>query len=185
MTSRRAALLSLAGGAALLLAAAGAAWGTAQVEGSALLPTTPQPVRGAAVAPTVLAAGWLAAASLLALLAGGRWVRRGVGAALVVVGVLVVATVVPALSDPVAAVAAVAEPDAAVTARGLWPVLAVAAGVDLVVVGVLALLHGGRWQGMSRRYERPDGVASPEPSDLWRRLDRGEDPTTDDGGGRA
>jgi uncharacterized membrane protein (TIGR02234 family) len=54
------------------------------------------------------------------------------------------------------------------------------------VAGLLALRYGRLWPGMSGRYERggaprpqrrPAPVDPDRPEDLWKALDRGEDPT--------
>jgi len=67
-----------------------------------------------------------------------------------------------------------------------WPLVAVAGGLLLVAAGLLALRHGQRWPAMSSRYDLGDGPArtrTPAPvdpdraEDLWKALDRGEDPT--------
>jgi uncharacterized membrane protein (TIGR02234 family) len=87
-----------------------------------------------------------------------------------------------------------------------WPYLSAAGGALLLLAGVLALRYGPLWPSMSgsRRYERnssPDSPGSPyspetstgkaarsravapvdpdRPEDLWKALDRGEDPTGD------
>jgi uncharacterized membrane protein (TIGR02234 family) len=58
----------------------------------------------------------------------------------------------------------------------------------ILAAGILALVRGRVWPGMSNRYDR-DGaeprpraerkaVVDPDrPEDLWKALDRGEDPT--------
>ena len=73
---------------------------------------------------------------------------------------------------------------AALTHTG-WPYVAAAGGVLLLLAGLLALRYGRLWPAMSGRYER--GTARPRraavpvdpdrPEDLWKALDRGEDPT--------
>ncbi|MEU4579377.1 Trp biosynthesis-associated membrane protein [Nonomuraea sp. NPDC023979] len=62
----------------------------------------------------------------------------------------------------------------------VWPVLC-GLGAALVLAGGLAVVvRGGRWAGMSARYERDPGRA-PRAADgdraLWDALDRGDDPT--------
>jgi uncharacterized membrane protein (TIGR02234 family) len=95
--------------------------------------------------------------------------------------------------------------DAAANASGLtrasvdgrtntaWPMVSAAGGVLLLAAGVVALVRSRTWPGMSSRYDRDGaaparaaGAASPStaveqdrPEDLWKALDRGEDPTTD------
>jgi uncharacterized membrane protein (TIGR02234 family) len=52
-----------------------------------------------------------------------------------------------------------------------------------MLAGLLALRYGRLWPAMSGRYERgtarPRAAAAPtdRPEDLWKALDRGEDPT--------
>jgi hypothetical protein len=56
--------------------------------------------------------------------------------------------------------------------------------VALVAAGVIITLWGSRWSRLARRYddEVTDQRAG-EPVDLWRALDRGEDPTDGDSPG--
>jgi uncharacterized membrane protein (TIGR02234 family) len=70
-----------------------------------------------------------------------------------------------------------------------WPWVALAGGVLLLLAGVLALAYGRHWPAMSGRYERAGAegrtparrtAAAPDPDrpeELWKALDRGEDPT--------
>ncbi|MFE7777416.1 TIGR02234 family membrane protein [Streptomyces sp. NPDC057445] len=74
-------------------------------------------------------------------------------------------------------------------AHTAWPYVTAAAGLLILAAGVLALRYGASWPAMSGRYEREGGsgvphrarpVADPErPEELWKALDRGEDPTRD------
>jgi uncharacterized membrane protein (TIGR02234 family) len=79
--------------------------------------------------------------------------------------------------------------DTAATASALthtaWPYVAVLGGALILLAGLLALRYGRLWPTMSGRYER-DGTPRPRrakpvdpdrPEDLWKALDRGEDPT--------
>jgi uncharacterized membrane protein (TIGR02234 family) len=75
-----------------------------------------------------------------------------------------------------------------------WPALAIVAGALGAAAGLLAVLRGGDWPAMGRRYERAgSGVgagsqaapARPMTDDdraeaAWKALDRGEDPTEPD-----
>ncbi|GHJ98293.1 membrane protein [Streptomyces sp. Y2F8-2] len=85
--------------------------------------------------------------------------------------------------------AAQAAGDTSATATALthsaWPYVAAAGGALLLLAGLLALRYGRLWPAMSGRYER-DGTPRPRrtkpvdpdrPEDLWKALDRGEDPT--------
>ncbi len=59
-----------------------------------------------------------------------------------------------------------------------WPVVAVTGAVLMAAGGIVAVVRGGRWTGMSARYERPGGAAAkPDDRSMWDALDRGDDPT--------
>ncbi|OSP41917.1 hypothetical protein B7767_18395, partial [Streptomyces sp. 13-12-16] len=87
--------------------------------------------------------------------------------------------------------AAEASGDTSATVEALshtaWPYVAAAGGVLLLLAGLLALRYGRLWPAMSGRYERngaprprrkPASVDPDRPEDLWKALDRGEDPTS-------
>ncbi|MCX5306571.1 TIGR02234 family membrane protein [Streptomyces sp. NBC_00160] len=74
-----------------------------------------------------------------------------------------------------------------------WPYVTAAGAALIFVAGLLALRFGRSWPSMGGRYER-DGsprartvaaVDPDRPEDLWKALDRGEDPTGDPGADRA
>ncbi|MDH6704175.1 putative membrane protein (TIGR02234 family) [Kitasatospora sp. MAA19] len=61
-----------------------------------------------------------------------------------------------------------------------WPWVALAGGLLLAVAGLLTLRYGRGWPAMGSRYEAPTRKApatTGTPADLWKALDRGEDPT--------
>ncbi|WP_344337428.1 Trp biosynthesis-associated membrane protein, partial [Kitasatospora putterlickiae] len=67
-----------------------------------------------------------------------------------------------------------------------WPWVALAGGLLLALAGLLTVRYGRGWPAMGSRYEAPTGKASAKrpsagaaqnPADLWKALDRGEDPT--------
>ncbi|OKK19167.1 hypothetical protein AMK16_13515 [Streptomyces sp. CB00455] len=66
-----------------------------------------------------------------------------------------------------------------------WPYVTAAGAALILAAGLLALRFGRSWPAMGGRYER-DGTPRPRkaaavdpdrPEDLWKALDRGEDPT--------
>ncbi|MET9968515.1 TIGR02234 family membrane protein, partial [Streptomyces sp. NPDC006356] len=68
-----------------------------------------------------------------------------------------------------------------------WPYVAAVGGALILLAGLLALRYGRLWPGMSGRYERngtprprrraPAAADPDRPEELWKALDRGEDPT--------
>ncbi|ETK36510.1 Trp biosynthesis-associated membrane protein, partial [Microbispora sp. ATCC PTA-5024] len=68
-----------------------------------------------------------------------------------------------------------------------WPLAAATGGLVLVAAGVVAAVAGGRWPGMSSRYDRPAGGgparapgrerAPRSERAMWDALDEGADPT--------
>ncbi|WP_151772788.1 TIGR02234 family membrane protein [Streptomyces abyssomicinicus] len=187
------ALLSGALGAAVALLASRQTWaeGSAEVAGGAFpLTATGSDVTGA---PAALAIVGLA--SLVAVFAVRRAGRVLVAALLALCGAGTVAAALFGVADRAALdeKAAQVSGDASAAVTGLshtsWPYAAAFGGALILTAGLLALWRGSRWPGMSARYERGAGVprprraegaapAGPErPEDMWKALDRGEDPT--------
>ncbi|MEU9008229.1 TIGR02234 family membrane protein [Streptomyces sp. NPDC048479] len=191
-SSRRslaAALFLGAVGAAVVLIAAGQIWaeGKAAVGGGSLpLEAAGSDVTGV---PTALAIVGLAAlVAVFAVRSGGRLLvsallaLSGAGAAL---AAFIGASDSAALDEK----AAQTTGDTAATVDALthtaWPYATAAGGLLILLAGLLALRYGKQWPAMSGRYER-DGTPRPRkaavvdpdrPEDLWKALDRGEDPT--------
>ncbi|WP_055565961.1 TIGR02234 family membrane protein [Streptomyces atriruber] len=192
-SSRRsiaAALLLGAVGAALALLASRQAWahGTASVAGGEL----PLTAKGSDVTGVPAALAIVGLAALVAVFAVRRAGRFLVSLLLTLSGGGIVAAALLGAddSDALDEKAATASGDAATTIGDLshtgWPYAAAAAGALLLLAGLLALTYGRSWPAMSGRYER-DGTPSPRkarrapdperPEELWKALDRGEDPT--------
>ncbi|WP_437097625.1 TIGR02234 family membrane protein [Streptomyces flavidovirens] len=194
-TGRRslaAALLLGALGAAVVLLASGRTWaeGAAVVPGGALpLDVEGQDVTGAPAALAIVGLAALVAVFAVRragrLLVAGLLALSGAGAA---VTALLGASGGAALDEKAAEMTG----DAAATAGSLthtaWPYVTASGGLLIMAAGLLALWCGRKWPAMSGRYER-DGSprarkapAAPDPDrpeDLWKALDRGEDPTRD------
>ncbi|MER6142827.1 TIGR02234 family membrane protein [Streptomyces sparsogenes] len=198
------ALLSGALGAALVLLATSRTWakGTAAVAKG----TLPQHANGDDITglPGALAVVGLAAlVAVFAVNRVGRWVVSGLltlsGAGIVVSSVLG-ASDKAALEEKASQATGLADSAIHDVAYTPWPWVAMGGGALLLLAGVLALGYGRHWPAMSGRYERAGaggdsgkgggrsrvagrarrGGAAPDPErpeELWKALDRGEDPT--------
>ncbi|TXS45340.1 TIGR02234 family membrane protein [Streptomyces sp. uw30] len=185
------ALLCGALGAAVALLATRQRWseGTATVAGGAF----PLTAKGSDVTGVPAALAIVGLAALVAVFAVRRAGRFMVAALLALSGAGTVAAALLGASDSTALdeKAARASGDTAATVDALthtaWPYVAAVGGGLLLLAGLLALRYGRLWPGMSGRYER-GGTPRPRrrtraavdpdrPEELWKALDRGEDPT--------
>jgi hypothetical protein len=152
-------------------------------------------IDGQVAAPALSA---LALASLVlvgALSIAGPFFRVVFGVLESLIGVAIVFSAVIAVTDPVGASAPAisvatglaGERSVAESVDGLdptlWPWLALASGVLIVLAGAAIVVLGRRWPGSSRRYqatrlEPADGRRSSV--DDWDALSGGDDPTTRD-----
>ncbi|MFI1936799.1 TIGR02234 family membrane protein [Streptomyces purpureus] len=188
--SLAAALVLGGAGATVALLSSGQIWakGTAAVGGG----TVPLEASGGDVTgvPSALAVVGLAAlVAVFAVRSGGRLLvscllaLSGVGAA---TAALLGASDSAALDEKAARTTG----DTAATVGALthtaWPYVTVGAGALILIAGLLALRYGKAWPSMGGRYERdgaprprkaPAAVDPDRPEDLWKALDRGEDPT--------
>ncbi|MEU6536101.1 TIGR02234 family membrane protein [Streptomyces sp. NPDC047000] len=188
--SLAAALLLGALGAAVALLASRQRWshGTATVAGG----TFPLTARGSDVTGVPAALAIVGLAALVAVFAVRRSGRLLVSALLALSGAGTVAAALAGAHDRSALdeQAAKATGDTAAAVHALshtaWPYAAAAGGLLILLAGLLALRYGRLWPAMSGRYEREDTArprrAAPSadpgrPEDLWKALDRGEDPT--------
>ncbi|MET9257922.1 TIGR02234 family membrane protein [Streptomyces sp. NPDC048182] len=183
------ALLCGALGAAVTLLATRQEWasGTASVAGGAF----PLSVKGSDVTGVPAALAIVGLAALVAVFAVRRAGRLAVSALLALSGAGTVAAALAGASGDAALdeEAARAAGDTSATVAGLthtaWPYATAVGGALLLVAGLLALRYGRRWPAMSGRYDRAGAprprrapaVDPDRPEDLWKALDRGEDPT--------
>ena len=107
------------------------------------------------------AIGWVALAGVPAVIATVGAVRRWVGAVLAVMGLAVATTGVGGAGGD--------------DTRRIWA--SIVGGVAVALAGCLVFLFASRWRGMSARYDRDAAPGKLTSLDLWRALDRGEDPT--------
>ncbi|MFJ3188070.1 TIGR02234 family membrane protein [Streptomyces halstedii] len=189
--SLAAGLLLGAAGATVVLLASGRTWaeGRAAVGGG----TLPLSADGRDVTSLPAALAVVGLAALVAVFA-----VRGAGR-LLVAGLLAVSGLGAGLSAFAGASDSAALDEKAAQTTGntaatvealshtAWPYLTAAGGLLILLAGLLALRYGRHWPAMSGRYER-DGTPRPRkaprtapdpdrPEDLWKALDRGEDPT--------
>ncbi|MFH9263549.1 TIGR02234 family membrane protein [Streptomyces sp. NPDC017546] len=189
--SLAAGLLLGAVGATVVLLASGQTWaeGDAATGGGAL----PLAVDGRDVTGVPAALAVVSLAALVAVFAVRGAARRIVAALLALSGLGAALSAWAGGSDSTALdeEAARATGDAAATIHAIghttWPYVTAVGGLLILLAGLLALRYGTRWPAMSGKYER-DGTPRPgkapraapdpdRPEDLWKALDRGEDPT--------
>ncbi|MFE7836783.1 TIGR02234 family membrane protein [Streptomyces sp. NPDC057474] len=186
------ALLSGALGAAVALLASRQRWseGTISVAGGPF----PLTAQGSDVTGVPAALAVVGLAALVAVFAVRRSGRALVAVLLALSGAGTTAAALLGAYDSSALddKAAEASGDSAATVDALshtgWPYVAAVGGVLILLAGLLALRYGRLWPVMSGRYER-DGTPRPRkaepvdpdrPEDMWKALDRGEDPTGPD-----
>jgi hypothetical protein len=176
--------LGLLGGAAVTIAA-GRPWATLRVR-VAGLPASHVSVTGTEVLPVVSALGALVLAGAVVTVATRGVARRVCGLVVACAGVVVVVAVANAepalaalLQDRLVGAAGRPDPEAG-TAASAWRWLCAAGGVAAALFGLVVSWRESAWPGMGARYDAPSaprrGVGEHD-SDLWRALDRGEDPT--------
>jgi uncharacterized membrane protein (TIGR02234 family) len=168
--------------------AAGRTWARADVKAEGLA-SARIAVSGTDAQPLVSALAVVVVTAGLAILAAGPRMRRVVGVLTVVVAITA-AVLVPrsgssTLDD---AVRSAAEKSPAYTGPSSlgdisyapWDLLAIAAFVLAVVLGVAMVRYAGRWPTMSSRYDAPSARrtrAGASDGDMWKAMDRGDDPT--------
>ncbi|SER33858.1 TIGR02234 family membrane protein [Streptomyces qinglanensis] len=192
-TALAAALLCGAVGAALALISAGQTWSTSTAEFAQ--GQVPVSAEGGDVTGLPSALALVGLAALVAVFAVRRAGRRIVAGLLALCGAAVLASALLG-ADDTGALSAEAAKTSGLTDSGIgavevsaWPYVSAVGGALLLVAGLLALRYGAGWPSMSgsARYERTPlrqraaararRVDPDRPEDLWKALDRGEDPT--------
>ncbi|MFG3255793.1 TIGR02234 family membrane protein [Streptomyces sp. NPDC048172] len=186
------ALLCGAVGAALALVAAGQTW--SESTAAFAQGTVPVRAKGGDVTGLPSALALVGLAALVAVFAVRRAGRVTVAVLLTLCGAGVIASALigadspDALAEKAAKTSGLTGSDIGAVHLSAWPYVSAAGGLLLVIAGLLALRFGRAWPSMSGsgRYERtargpraarPARVDPDRPEDLWKALDRGEDPT--------
>lgn len=183
------ALLLGALGATVVLLASGRVWarGVADIGGGSLaLSADGRAVTGLPAALAIVGLAALVAVFAVRgrsrLLVSGLLALSGLGAGL---AALAYADGRQALNAEAARTTADTAAQVAGLTHTAWPYVTACGGALILVAGLLALRFGSAWPAMGGRYER-DGTLRPRkapvvdpdrPEDLWKALDRGEDPT--------
>ncbi|MGW6752376.1 TIGR02234 family membrane protein [Streptomyces sp. NPDC055006] len=188
--SLAAALLFGAVGAAVALLSSRQEWAS----GSATVPggSFPLAAKGSDVTGVPAALAIVGLAALVAVFAVRRAGRTLVAGLLALSGAGAVVAAVLGAGDSAALDEKAAEVSGNTAAtigslgHTVWPYVGAAGGALILLAGLLALCYGRSWPSMGGRYER-DGTPRPRkaarpvdperPEELWKALDRGEDPT--------
>ncbi len=176
-------------GSTVVLLASGRVWarGTTALGGDSLALTADgQAVTGLPAALAIVGLAALVAVFAVRgksrLLVSGLLALSGLGAAL---SAVLAADGRRALEAEAARTTADTAAQVAGLTQTAWPYVTAAGAALILAAGLLALRFGRSWPAMGGRYER-DGaprrreraVVDPDrPQDLWKALDRGEDPT--------
>jgi hypothetical protein len=159
----RRALLLLLVGSALTLLAASRTWVTRTVDHGPALPLETIRRTGLALEPGLRPAALVGLASVLAVVATRAWGRTAIGLIATWAGGLALGASLQ-------------------HAPGVWSLASALGGLLVAVGGVLTMLRGHRWGGLSEAYRTPAARAEHAPATdkgVWDALDRGEDPTAD------
>ncbi|GGO81640.1 TIGR02234 family membrane protein [Wenjunlia tyrosinilytica] len=180
-----AALVLGVAGAALVLLSVGRTWAEGRQGAFALT------VSGREVTAVPAALALVGLAALVAVFAVRGAGRLAVSALLALSGAGVITAAVlgagdtEALNEAAAKATGLSNAVATGVSHTAWPWVTAVGGLLLLLAGLVALARGRDWPGMSSRYEAP-GARRPaprdadRPEDMWKALDRGEDPTAGD-----
>ncbi|MFD0330989.1 TIGR02234 family membrane protein [Streptacidiphilus monticola] len=178
-------------GATLLLVAAGQTWQSGEV--SAQGATRAVSVSGHDVSGIPGALALVGLAATVGVFAVRGRARTVMGLLVALAGAVSAGVAVSvlaggfgaALDEKAARTIGLAEATAQHVTGTAWPLVTLAGGLLVLAAGLLTTRQGARWPGMSARYDAPVRAAAKgaparpaeTPADLWKALDRGEDPT--------
>jgi uncharacterized membrane protein (TIGR02234 family) len=177
------AVVGVAVAGAVVLVASGRTWASTMVRVPGLS-TSDVSVTGHAVEPSLPALGIALLALAAAIIAARGRLRRVVGVVIVAVGAIAFGVAVAGRSAVSSALTHHEVGGAAIPVHGSangWWLVAAAAALLGVLVGVATAVRGGHWAAMGGKYDAPGTVPSRPAADpaeaAWQALDRGEDPT--------
>ena len=141
-------------------------------------------VSGGSVVSIAAAAPIIGFAGVAGVIGSRGWLRRVVGVVVAIAGIALCISAVRFLSamavgSPIPGRVGGSGDQNVVTVSTVWPVVAMVAGLLLLVGGLLTTAVGHRWPTRGAGYERK----SAQPRDAWEALDAGLDPTVDEEGG--
>ena len=141
-------------------------------------------VSGGNVVSIAAAAPIIGFAGLAGVIGSRGWLRRIVGVVVAIAGITLCASAVRFLSmitvgSPTPGEVGGSGDQNVVTVSTVWPVVAMVAGLLLLVGGLLTTAVGHIWPTLGAGYERK----SAQPRDAWEALDAGLDPTVVEDGG--
>jgi uncharacterized membrane protein (TIGR02234 family) len=198
-------LAAVVSGAGLILLASGRTWATVAVDkGAGAFGSGRMALSGGQLSPLLGPTALAALAAGVAVLATRGLARRAIGVVIALCGLGVAgaawtgtrpATIAVAAAEHATTATGSASASAAASVTWLWPAVAAVGGLILLAGGALAVVRGGRWPGMSGRYDRPSAgrtaskrapgtqgtQSGPATGDraLWDAIDKGADPTLD------
>jgi uncharacterized membrane protein (TIGR02234 family) len=193
--SYRLALLGLVASGLIVIAAFALPWATASVPLVSGLAGSLTEITFAGRELFALAAamGWVGLAAVAGIFATRGWVRVIIGVVVVGAGLVTIGSSIGFGFDPEPALVGALSGRIGGTPEQWsstpWWLFGLIGGFGLAAVGVLTLVRGRTWPGLSRRYERAAKTKSNNPASTnlggplsaltaWDALDRGEDPTT-------
>lgn len=116
---------------------------------------------GSQIAPILSVNGVVSIVAVLGIIATKTWGRRVIGILAAIVSAITVVSLIGANSAGI----------------GFWIAISVGLAVGLVLTNLWAVARGSNWPILGRKYERQS--LDHHPTDPWKALDQGIDPTLD------
>ena len=181
MTPRRELVLAIAlclVGSGVVLFAEGRAWIEWKDAESLTTSGVHLTLSGRHVRASAAALGWVGAAGAVAVVATRGLARVALGVLVALAGAGIVLVDLDWLAGSTSAAIdglRIAGPHKVLA----WPIVSVLGGVAVLASGLLVVVRGHGWAGMSSTYDAPGGDPEPDVTEkgVWDAFDRGDDPT--------